>query len=222
MIEDQEVDHDGKVYLWSYEAAVPSSSDCWDWADSLTYSIPPSAIADRLNDLFVKHKAPAMIGTLDACEYQRFAGILQTMGVTAQQIHAMKDQGVRAGAIDVLAGFVGVHSLISSRGSGRYSVYVVRLDPAVRNDNLVRYINPNADWKKPCVYVGKTGLKVEERFAKHKNGEKASRYVRDHGVALLPELYSGLLGMTDKDALLVEGVLACELRRQGYTVTGGH
>ncbi len=222
MIEDQEVNYDGKVYLWSYEAAVPSSSDCWAWADRLTYSIPPSTIADRLNDLFVKQTAPAMIPKLQSGEYQRFAGILQTMGATPLQIHAMKEHGVPAGDIDVLAGFVAVNSLISSRGGGHYSVYVIRLDPAVRNDNFVRDINPDADCSKPSVYVGKTGLKVVERFAKHKNGEKASRYVRDYGIELMPELYAGLLGMTDKEALLVEGFLAYELRRQGYTVTGGH
>ena len=54
-----------------------------------------------------------------------------------------------------------------------YNVYVVLLDPAVGRVRKVRAANPKRDRKKPCVYVGMTGLTPEERFANHKAGTKA-------------------------------------------------
>jgi hypothetical protein len=82
-----------------------------------------------------------------------------------------------------------------------HNVYVVLLDPAVGKLRSVRAANPKRDRKKPCVYVGMTGLTPEERFANHKAGTKAAWVVKRYGLRLLPELY---------------------LRRAGYTVTGGH
>src|SRR6266446_9295481 len=49
-----------------------------------------------------------------------------------------------------------------------HNVYVVLLDPAVGRLRAVRAANPKRDPKKPCVYVGMTGLTPEERFANHK------------------------------------------------------
>lgn len=53
-----------------------------------------------------------------------------------------------------------------------HNVYVVLLDPAVGRMRKVRAKNPNRNSKKPCVYVGMTGLMPEERFANHKAGIK--------------------------------------------------
>jgi len=67
-----------------------------------------------------------------------------------------------------------------------------------------------------------TGLKVSERFKNHKNGHKSSSWVHKYGIALMPALYEHLNPMTYKEAVKMEGDLAEDLRRRGYTVLGGH
>ena len=102
------------------------------------------------------------------------------------------------------------------------SVYVVLLDPAAGRLRAVRAANPKRDPKKPCVYVGMTGLTPEERFANHKAGTKAAWVVKRYGLRLLPELYEHLNPMPYEAAAEMEKDLAEDLRRAGYTVTGGH
>ncbi len=46
-----------------------------------------------------------------------------------------------------------------------HNVYFVLLAPAVGKIRMVRAENPRRDPKKPCVYVGMTGLTPQERFA---------------------------------------------------------
>lgn len=103
-----------------------------------------------------------------------------------------------------------------------HHVYVVLLDPAVARVRKVRAANPNRDPKKPCVYVGMTGLAPEERFANHKAGTKAAWVVKRYGLRLLPELYEHLNPMPFEAAVQMEKDLAEDLRRAGHTVTGGH
>jgi hypothetical protein len=103
-----------------------------------------------------------------------------------------------------------------------HNVYVVLLDPTVREIRSVRAANPNADAGKPCVYVGMTGLTPEERFANHKAGTKAASAVQRYGLRLLPQLYEHLNPMPFEAASQMEKDLADDLRRAGYTVTGGH
>ena len=103
-----------------------------------------------------------------------------------------------------------------------HSVYVVLLDPAVGRVRKVRAENPKRDRKKPCVYVGMTGLTPEERFANHKAGTKAAWVVKRYGLRVLPELYKHLNPMPYEAAAQMEKDLAEDLRRAGYTVTGGH
>jgi hypothetical protein len=103
-----------------------------------------------------------------------------------------------------------------------HNVYVVLLDPAVGKVRKVRAANPKRDRKKPCVYVGMTGLTPEERFANHKAGTKAASAVKRFGIRLLPELYAHLNPMPYEAATEMEKDLAEDLRRAGYTVTGGH
>ena len=86
----------------------------------------------------------------------------------------------------------------------------------------MRDANPDRDPAKPCVYVGMTGLTLEERFQNHKNGTKASYYVKQFGEGFLPELYAHLNPMPYEQARLMEADLAEDLRSEGYTVTGGH
>jgi hypothetical protein len=67
-----------------------------------------------------------------------------------------------------------------------------------------------------------TGLTPEERFANHKAGTKAAPVVTRYGIRLLPELYEHLNPMPFEGAVEMEKDLAEDLRRVGYTVTGGH
>ena len=103
-----------------------------------------------------------------------------------------------------------------------HNLYVVLLKPAVGRLRNVRAENPKRDSKKPCVYLGMTGLTVEERFANHKAGIKSAAVVKRYGVRLLPELFAHLNPMPFEAAVLMEVDLAEDLRRAGYTVTGGH
>ena len=103
-----------------------------------------------------------------------------------------------------------------------HHVYVVLLDPAVGRVRKVQAENAKRDRKKPCVYVGMTGLTPEERFANHKAGTKAAWVVKRYGLRLLRELYEHLNPMPYEAAAEMEKDLAEDLRRAGYTVTGGH
>jgi len=103
-----------------------------------------------------------------------------------------------------------------------HNVYVVLLNPAVGKLRKVRAVNPKRDSKKPSVYVGMTGLNPKERFANHKAGIKAASVVKRYGIRLLPELYEHLNPMPYEAAVQMEMDLAEDLRRTGYTITGGH
>ncbi len=85
-----------------------------------------------------------------------------------------------------------------------HHVYVVLLDPAVGKIRRVCAANPNRDPKKPCVYVGMSGLRPEERFANHKAGIKAASLVKRYGLRLLPEPYAHLNPMPFEAAAQME------------------
>jgi len=110
----------------------------------------------------------------------------------------------------------------NSQSKHHHNVYVVLLESVADEISRIRSGNPARDPKKPCVYVGMTGLSPEERFANHKQGIKSSSVVKKHGIRLLPELYAHLNPMPYEAAVRMEQDLAEDLRRAGYTVTGGH
>ena len=103
-----------------------------------------------------------------------------------------------------------------------HNVYVVLLDPAVGKIRKVRAANPRRDPKKQCVYVGMTGLSPEDRFKNHTAGIKSAWVVKRYSIRLLPEVYAHLNPMPFDAAAQMEIDLAEDLRRAGYTVTGGH
>ena len=103
-----------------------------------------------------------------------------------------------------------------------HHVYVVLLEPKAAEERVLQRINPRRDPAKPCVYVGMSGLAPEERFARHKKGVQAAKWVRRYGVRLLPELYAHFNPMPFEAAVELECDLAEDLRAQGYTVAGGH
>ncbi|HLE67388.1 MAG TPA: hypothetical protein VI730_09590 [Burkholderiales bacterium] len=104
------------------------------------------------------------------------------------------------------------------RAGYHHNVYVVELDPAVLDIARFRMANPNRDITKPCVYVGMTGLTPEERFAKHKAGIRANRYVQRFGLRLLPKLYAYANPMPYEAAREMEVELAIALQEEGYAV----
>ena len=103
-----------------------------------------------------------------------------------------------------------------------HHVYVVLLDSKVTQHPSVVRSNPKRDPRKPCVYVGMSGLPPEHRFENHRHGYKAAWVVKKYGVRLLPELYEHLNPMPFEAAQQMERDLAEDLRNEGYTVTGGH
>ena len=110
----------------------------------------------------------------------------------------------------------------SPQAKDHHNVYVVLLDSAVGKLRKVKSLNPKRDPKKPCVYVGLTGLTPKERFENHQQGIKSSLFVKRFGLRLLPELYAHLNPMPYEAAAQMERDLTEDLRRAGYTVVGGH
>jgi len=102
-----------------------------------------------------------------------------------------------------------------------HSVYVILLDSSVLRHPSILRLNPNRQLTKPCVYVGMTGLPVEQRFENHKKGQKSAWVVKKYGLRLMPELYGFLNPMPFEAAAQMERDLAEDLRADGYTVTGG-
>ena len=105
---------------------------------------------------------------------------------------------------------------------GRYCVYVIELSKDVLYENKFKKANPDYVTGQPCVYVGMTGLDPVERLANHQQGIKSASVVQRYGLRLLPELYAHLNPMPFEAAGQMEVDLAEDLRRAGYTVTGGH
>jgi hypothetical protein len=103
-----------------------------------------------------------------------------------------------------------------------HNVYVILLDDAIAKHRSILRLNPKRDPRKPCVYVGMTGIPVDHRFENHKNGYKSAWVVRKYGVRLMPELYEHLNPMPFDAAVQMELELAEDLRAVGYTITGGH
>src|SRR3982750_3045953 len=103
-----------------------------------------------------------------------------------------------------------------------HNVYVILLDKKTASHRSVLRVNPNRDPTKPCVYVGMSGLPPEHRFENHKHGYKSAWVVEKYGIRLMPELFEHLNPMPYEAALQMEMELAEDLRREGYTVTGGH
>lgn len=103
-----------------------------------------------------------------------------------------------------------------------HNVYVVLLNNAVVQHRSILRLNPNRDPLKPCVYVGMTGIPIDQRFENHKKGYKSAWVVRKYAVRLMPELYEHLNPMPFEGAVQMEADLAEDLRAAGYTVTGGH
>lgn len=100
----------------------------------------------------------------------------------------------------------------------RFNVYVIELDRAVRESRKFREANPGSDPAKPCLYVGMTSRTPTERFAQHKAGYKASRYVKKYGTLVRHDLCYRYNPLTYEEACKMEVELAKRLRQQGHAV----
>jgi hypothetical protein len=99
-----------------------------------------------------------------------------------------------------------------------HSVYVIELAPDILGDKDFLDANPGMDREKPCYYVGLTGISITDRFKNHKRGYKSCKYVKDHGLALVPELYEQYNPMSWEMAVTMEKLLALVLRQKGHGV----
>ncbi len=100
-----------------------------------------------------------------------------------------------------------------------YAIYVIELDPAVRQLDKFRRANPGASPLKPCLYVGSTIRKPEERFDQHMRGYKANRYVKKYGQRLRPDLFEKYNPIPKRaDAEELEAYLTERLRANGCWV----
>ncbi|MFC1998769.1 GIY-YIG nuclease family protein [Chloroflexota bacterium] len=99
------------------------------------------------------------------------------------------------------------------------------MDKAFALTSKARKENPNSNIDKPCIYVGQSSKKPEERFYEHMNGIRNkkgplfSRIVHKYGIRLRPRLYQKYNPMTNQsEALEKEKELTEKYRRRGYTV----
>jgi hypothetical protein len=71
------------------------------------------------------------------------------------------------------------------------------------------------------LYVGSTGLGPKERYRNHLKGIKGGRkWIRKHGLGLLPKVYARFNPMLGRDKEPVELALAEALRAAGFKVYG--
>jgi hypothetical protein len=99
-----------------------------------------------------------------------------------------------------------------------YHVYVIELSKDVLYEGKFKKCNPGYITGKPCVYVGMTGLDPDIRFDKHKAGIQANRYVTEHGLHLMPDLYEAFNPMSYDEARVKEVDVAVDLREAGFGV----
>jgi len=93
---------------------------------------------------------------------------------------------------------------------GNYNVYIIL---------LARVKNKYPGY---ALYVGQSFRKPKMRYKQHIKGYKASRWVRNYGICLLPSLYEHLNKMTREEAEKLEVEIAKELKKVGIPTYGGH
>ena len=106
-----------------------------------------------------------------------------------------------------------------------YYVYVVELDRAFAETSRARQANPHAKSGKPCIYIGSSSKKPEDRFNEHINGKRNnkgplfSRVVFKYGLRLCPRLYQKYNPLNTREAAEIkERELTKNYRKKGYTV----
>lgn len=112
------------------------------------------------------------------------------------------------------------NSFESPDDEGIAFVYMVLLDRNVTRKSKFKLENPKYNKELQCLYVGMSSHNPLQRFHNHKRGHKSSRYVRNYGICLLPEMYAHLNPMNQQKADETEKILAYQLRERGYGIMG--
>ena len=110
-----------------------------------------------------------------------------------------------------------------------YRVYIIDLKKAVLGAKKFKARNPNYQEGKPCVYVGSTGISVEERFKQHVYGKKSkkgkslsNRYVKKYGKRLRYNDMEKIRPRKTRSSIeRREAEVAEELRARGWAVWWG-
>ena len=102
-----------------------------------------------------------------------------------------------------------------------HHVYVVELAIDVLREPRFLRANPDYLHRRPCVYVGMTGLSPDERFDKHKAGIKSNKFVRAVRLAAAADAVRGVQPHALRGAQEMEVELAIALREEGYGVWQG-
>ena len=111
----------------------------------------------------------------------------------------------------------------------KYQVYIIDLNKAVLGLKKFKARNPDYQEGKPCVYVGSTGISVEERFKQHVCGKKSkkgkdlsNKYVKKYGKRLR---YNDMKNIRARKTRLTiekkEAEVAKELELKGWAVWWG-
>src|SRR2546430_8527965 len=99
-----------------------------------------------------------------------------------------------------------------SEPSFHHHVYVVLLEEKAAKHPSILRANPRRDRRKPCVFVGMSGLPPEHRFEYHRHGYKSAWVVRKYGVRLVPLLYQPLNPIPFDAAVAIAVAFAKDLR----------
>jgi len=101
---------------------------------------------------------------------------------------------------------------IVNRKAHHRRVYVIELDAGAISDAGRGFL-----------YVGETSKTPADRFEVHMSGEKKySRWVRNHGVRLRPDLAPHGFFLSVKESEFAEAECRLRLEKQGYVVRGAH
>ena len=101
---------------------------------------------------------------------------------------------------------------VVNRKAHHRRVYVIELDASAVSDAGRGFL-----------YVGESSKTPRDRFEVHKSGErKYSRWVRNHGVRLRPDLAPDGFFLSVNEAELAEAECRLRLEKQGYVVRGAH
>ena len=106
-----------------------------------------------------------------------------------------------------------------------YYVYIIEIDKEFGDTRKAKQANPQANPDKPCIYIGSTSKKPEERFNEHMIGKRNnkgpiySKVVYKFGIRLRPRLYEKCNPLkTRAEAEMMEKELTEKFRKRGYTV----
>lgn len=100
-----------------------------------------------------------------------------------------------------------------SQSARESSVYILELSPECRNEKKMR-VNNTGENPIGYLYVGMTGLDVEERLNNHLRGVKSCSLVKKYFQAR----FGSMSGMFHYEAEFVENHLPEVLRKMGYWV----